>query len=124
MRLLADMGVAMSTVRALSAVGHDAVHLSDLGLIRLPDIDILRKAMADRRIVVTFDLDFGDLMAASGGALPSVITCRLADATPEFVTRRLLDVLQERAMDLEAGAMITVEDTRERIRRLPIRLQE
>ena len=123
MRLLADMGVAMSTVRALGAAGHDAVHLSDLDLIRLPDIDILRKAMADRR-VVAFDLDFGDLMAASGGALPSVITCRLADATPDFVTRRLLDVLQERAVDLEAGAMITVEDTRERIRRLPIRLQE
>ena len=37
MRFLADMGVATSTVRALVSAGHDAVHLSALGLQRLAD---------------------------------------------------------------------------------------
>jgi hypothetical protein len=63
MRFLADMGVATSTVQELAGAGHDAVHLRHLGLQRLPDNEILAKARGERRIVLTFDLDFGDLLA-------------------------------------------------------------
>ena len=44
MRFLADMGVSITTVQALRAAAHDAVHLRDEGLIRLPDPDIVAKA--------------------------------------------------------------------------------
>ena len=64
MRFLADMGVATSTVRARVAAGHDAVHLSAQGLQRLADDQILVKARDEKRIVITFDLDFGDLLGA------------------------------------------------------------
>lgn len=37
MRFLADMGVSLTTVEALRGANHDAVHLRDEGLIRLPD---------------------------------------------------------------------------------------
>ena len=40
--------------------GHDTVHLRDEGLIRLPDSDIVAKAVEEHRVVLTFDLDFGD----------------------------------------------------------------
>ena len=36
MKFLADMGVSMSTVQTLRDAGHDAVHLRDEGLHRLP----------------------------------------------------------------------------------------
>ena len=40
---------------------------------RLPDMKILVKAKEEGRILLTHDLDFGELLAASGGSLPSVI---------------------------------------------------
>jgi len=57
MRFLADMGVSTLTVKWLRNEGHDAVHLRELGLQRLPDEDILVKAREEGRIVLTMDLD-------------------------------------------------------------------
>jgi predicted nuclease of predicted toxin-antitoxin system len=71
------MGVSLTTVEALRAANHDAVHLRDEGLIRLPDPDIVRKALAEGRIVLTFDLDFGDILAIARGEAPSVVIFRL-----------------------------------------------
>jgi predicted nuclease of predicted toxin-antitoxin system len=44
MRFLADMGVAQRIVEWLCAQGHDAVHLRDEGLQRLPNGEIFQKA--------------------------------------------------------------------------------
>ena len=48
MKFLADMGVSITTVQALRAVAHDAVHLRDEGLVRLPDPDIVAKAAEEQ----------------------------------------------------------------------------
>src|SRR5437870_6775413 len=71
------MGVSVSTVRSLREAGHDSVHLRDQGLLKMEDAHILDKARSEGRIVLTFDLDFGDLLAASGEKLPSVLVFRL-----------------------------------------------
>ena len=57
MRFLADMGVAVPIVEELRRQGHDALHLRDEGLQRSPDQQILDKAIAEDRILLTFDLD-------------------------------------------------------------------
>lgn len=124
MRFLADMGVASSTVQELARTGHDAVHLRALGLQRLPDDEILAKARAERRIVLTFDLDFGDLLALGMQESPSVIIFRLRDETPRSVTPKLFEVIGQRAAELEAGAVVVVEEGRYRLRRLPLRATE
>jgi predicted nuclease of predicted toxin-antitoxin system len=77
-------------------------------------------ARDENRIVLTFDLDFGDLLAAGSHHLPSVILFRLRDQTPRSVNPRLLALLLEREEDLLAGALVIVEDNRYRLRRLPI----
>jgi predicted nuclease of predicted toxin-antitoxin system len=71
-------------------------------------------------VVLTFDLDFGDVLALGVLDKPSVIIFRLADERPESLNQRLDVVLKERSADLESGALILVEDTRYRVRRLPI----
>jgi predicted nuclease of predicted toxin-antitoxin system len=43
MRFLADMGVAIRVVDWLRAEGHDAVHLREQGLQRMPDKESFRK---------------------------------------------------------------------------------
>lgn len=63
MRFLADMGVSLFTVSWLREAGHDAVHLREQGLQRLPDAEILLKARQEDRIILTMDLDFGTLLA-------------------------------------------------------------
>jgi predicted nuclease of predicted toxin-antitoxin system len=117
---LADVGIALRTVHELRQHGHDAVHLNDEQLARLPDSAILEKARQEHRIVLTFDLDFGDLLASGGHPLPSVIICRLHNQTPTVVTPRLLEVLATCAAELTEGAIVTIEDARYRLRRLPI----
>jgi predicted nuclease of predicted toxin-antitoxin system len=114
------MGVSMSTARALRKEGHDVVHLREKGLRRLPDEDIVQKARQEERVILTFDLDFGDLLTAGLHRSPSVILFRLHNQTPSVVTRRLLTLLSERSRDMEEGALIVVEDMRYRVRRLPV----
>ena len=59
MKFLADMGVSITTVEALRAAHHHAVHLREEGLIRLPDPEIAAKAAREDRVVLTFDLILG-----------------------------------------------------------------
>jgi predicted nuclease of predicted toxin-antitoxin system len=77
MKFLADMGVSMSTVRSLREQGHEAIHLREEGLRQLPDEKILEKARQEGRIVLTFDLDFGDLMVTGTHMFPSAVIFRL-----------------------------------------------
>jgi predicted nuclease of predicted toxin-antitoxin system len=49
MRFLGDMGVSWRVIEWLRAGGHDAVHLRDEGLQRLPNGDIFQKGFAEQR---------------------------------------------------------------------------
>jgi predicted nuclease of predicted toxin-antitoxin system len=89
MRFLADMGVSITTVQGLRAVAHDAVHLREEGLIRLPDPDIVAKAAQELRVVLTFDLDFGDSLAVARTEAPSVIIFVCEIRRPPPVNPRL-----------------------------------
>ena len=120
MRFLADMGVSQQVVEWLRANGHEAVHLRDQGLQCLPNGEIFRKASREQRIVLTFDLDFGEILAASGGQVVSVILFRLRNTRASFVSQRLEDVLNQSSVDLSQGAIVVVEDGRHRVRSLPI----
>ena len=72
------------------------------------------------RVVLTFDLDFGDLLALGLNDKPSTIIFRLDDETADSVNTSLLTVLAQTERDLQEGALILVQDFRYRIRRLPI----
>ena len=88
---------------------------------RAPDLQIVDRARADGSVVITFDLDFGDILALGVLDKPSVIILRLSDERATFVNGRLASVLGERHSELEAGSLILVEDARYRLRRLPLR---
>lgn len=120
MRFLADMGVALRVVAWLRSEGHAAVHLREQGLLRLPDDQIFAKAKEEDRIVLTFDLDFGEIVALSGGEPNSVVLFRWHNTGTPFVIRRLSQVLADAEEALRSGAIIIVEDHRHRIRRLPM----
>ena len=120
MRFLADMGISPQTAAFLQTLGHDAVHLADQGLERLPDHDILEKARHEGRILLTHDLGFGELVAAKGAVLPSVITFRLRNMHPDQVNAALQLVIPQQGEAVERGAILSVTEGRVRVRSLPI----
>jgi predicted nuclease of predicted toxin-antitoxin system len=120
MRFLADAGISPNTVEFLKQLGHEAIHVRTLGLHRARDAELVERSRADSSVVVTFDLDFGDILALGVLDKPRVVILRLADERTESVNQRLAAVLAERSTDLESGALILVEDTRYRVRKLPI----
>ena len=71
-------------------------------------------------MVLTFDLDFGELLARGQHQLPSVIIFRLHDERPDNVTEKLFEVVGHCRNQLAQGAIVIVEDDRYRVRMLPI----
>jgi predicted nuclease of predicted toxin-antitoxin system len=120
MRFLADAGISPRTVEFLISLGHDAVHVRTIGLERSTDQALVDRAQAGGQVIVTFDLDFGDILALGVLDKPSAIVLRLADERADSVNRHLSVVLSERLGDLDSGALILVEDARYRVRKLPI----
>jgi predicted nuclease of predicted toxin-antitoxin system len=119
MRFLADMGISPLTVEWLAEKGHDAVHLLDLDASQTRDFEILRRARDESRVLLTHDLDFSELVAASQGDLPSVIVFRLRDMTPDSVNRHLLRVLDRHSQPLDDGAIFSVQEAQIRWRSIP-----
>ncbi|HET9765589.1 MAG TPA: DUF5615 family PIN-like protein [Thermoanaerobaculia bacterium] len=92
MRFLADANIPPGVVAWLRGKGHDVWHGTEHGLQSIPDTELFRLGEADQRIVVTFDLDFGEILARSGGTV-STITLRLRLRRAPHVIARLEHVL-------------------------------
>ena len=119
MRFLADMGVNVRVVEWLRNNGHDAKHLREEGLHRMPNGEIFTKAIHESRIIITFDLDFGEIVALSKGKKASVVLFRLHNTRTSHLIFRLSTVLKDAASALEEGAVVVIEESRHRVRCLP-----
>ncbi len=120
MQFLADMGVSLQVVEWLRAAGHDAVHLREQDTATAAQRRHFQKAHAEGRIVLTFDLDFGEIVAGSAGKVVSVILFRLRNTRSAFIITRLAVALQQSSVELQSGAVVVVEDGRHRVRKLPL----
>ena len=120
MKFLLDMGISPATGAYLRARGHEATHLLDENLERMADPEILEKTRQANAVLLTHDLDFADLLAASGDTLPSVIIFRLRSMRPENVNRTLLQVLDQADELIRRGAILSVTESGIRARLLPI----
>ena len=120
MRFLADMCVDVRIVRWLQEQEHDATHLRDEGLHRMPNGEIFKKAINEDRVVITFDLDFAEIAALTEGKKASDILFRLRNTRTPYVIERLSTVLEDSSEALEKGAVVVVEESRHRVRFLPI----
>ena len=119
MRFLADMGVDIRVVEWLRNNGHDVKHLREEKLHRMPNGEIFTKAIDEDRTIITFDLDFGEIVALSRGKKASVILFRLHNTRTSHLLRQLSAVLRDTAEALEEGAIVVVEESRHRVRYFP-----
>jgi predicted nuclease of predicted toxin-antitoxin system len=119
MRFLLDMNLPPAMAEWLRSEGHDAVHIREIGLADLPDHGIFAHAAEEVRIVVTFDLDFGEIAGLAGATGATVVLLRLRMARQDYLGQRLQAAIAEAAEALQDGAIVVVEDARIRIRRMP-----
>ena len=119
MKLLIDMNLSPLWVEGLTAEGFDAVHWSTIGKAPATDTEIMEYAAQRGLVVLTHDLDFSAILAASRRARPSVVQIRAADPSFEAIGTAVASALRKTSEDLRAGALVTVDPRRVRARILP-----
>jgi len=124
MNLLLDMNLSPSWVETLSSAGFPTVHWSAIGLATAPDTEIMAYAKLHGHIVLTHDLDFGAILAATKGEKPSVVQLRLDYLRPEIIGEHVIAALRQTNSDLKNGALLTITSAKTRLRILPLLLHD
>jgi predicted nuclease of predicted toxin-antitoxin system len=120
MRLLIDMNLSPKWEGFLRQSGFDAAHWSQVGSPRAGDPEIMAHARANGFVVLTNDLDFGSILAATGGDAPSVVQIRAEDCRVEAIGKTVVDAIKLASDQLAKGALVTVDVARLRVTMLPI----
>jgi predicted nuclease of predicted toxin-antitoxin system len=120
MKILIDMNLSPDWVSVFSGEDIESLHWSTVGDPRALDSEIVEYARANEYIIFTHDLDFGTILALTQSSGPSVIQVRAQDILPLNLAKTVLSILQEHRSSLEKGALIVVDETRARVRILPI----
>ena len=113
MKILIDSCVAPITATRLREAGYDVLYAGDWK----PDPGdsaILARAYAEKRVVITIDKDFGELIFARGQAHSGLI--RLVSLSLQQQSEVALRVLEQFSADLEDAAIITADAKQARIR--------
>ena len=72
MNFVADESCAMPVIRALREVGHDVVAIAEVAR-GASDDQVLERATKDKRVLITEDRDFGELVYARGRSSAGVV---------------------------------------------------
>lgn len=117
MRLLANENLPGEAVEALRSLGHDVawVRADSPGS---PDDVVLKRAVSENRLLITFDKDFGELAFRRGGSMPAgIILFRIRPRSPSHVAGVVASVLGGRTD--WSGHFSVVEEARIRMTPLP-----
>ena len=121
MRFLIDANLSPQVADGLRRAGHDAVALRDYGIQAAEDPEVLARAAAEDRVLVSADTDFGTLLARQRATAPSVVLLRRpSDRRPEDQVGLILANLDALAAPLQAGCVVVFDEERVRVRPLPI----
>jgi len=120
MKFLIDMNLSPRWLPILLAEGWESVHWSDVGIASAPDHELMQWALAEQRVVLTHDLDFGAMLAATQATGPSVVQVRTQDIRPQTLAPLLIPILRQYENDLETGALLIVDEAKSRVRLLPL----
>ncbi len=122
MKFLLDQNVSPAVVGLLVGADHLAEHVRDLGMSEAPDEEVLAAARSAGAVLISSDTDFGELLARSNAAEPSVILLRRQEGRrASEIGALIIANLGAVEDDLRAGAFVVLDDDRVRIRALPFR---
>jgi len=120
MKFLLDMNLSPSWVEFLVSSGFEAAHWSDLGALNASDDELMHWAAERGFVVLTCDLDFAAILAATHRTRPSVIQIRSDILTPEAIGPALVVAARQAHDELAEGAIISLDARHARLRILPL----
>lgn len=114
MTILADESVAGPIIERLRNEGHDVVSIRET-MSGAPDTQVLAEAQATRRILLTEDKDFGEMVYRQGAAHHGVVLVRLGDMLRGVRASLVAEAFRKHAAEL-AGAFTVISRAGVRIR--------
>ena len=121
MKLLVDMNLSPRWIDRLERHGFEAVHWSTIGAPTAPDVEILTWANQRNFVLITNDLDFSAILAASGWTTPSVVQIRSQDLLGDEAVALVIRALEAHCEEIERGALLSIDETGTRVRLLPLK---
>ncbi len=110
MRFVIDAQLPPALAHYLIAEGHEARHVSDIGLLSAPDREIWRYALDNAATILTKDEDFVSMrsLAESG---PAIVWIRFGNTTKTELLRKMKLVLPSVLAALRKGeAVVEIAD--------------
>ncbi|HEX5279314.1 MAG TPA: DUF5615 family PIN-like protein [Micropepsaceae bacterium] len=120
MRVLVDMNLSPGWTAFLRAAGIEAVHWAEIADHGAADSRLMEWAVRNDCIILTADLDFSALLAGTRLSKPSVLQIRADLLTPGAIGPSVVAALDRLRAELEAGAIVTLDRHRMRLRVLPL----
>lgn len=115
MRFLADESCDFAVVRSLRGAGHDMVAVAE-AMRGASDEEVIHLAASERRILITEDKDFGQLVFAAARANSGVLFVRYPLAARDSLAATILELVSSRAETLYS-CFVVVEPGRIRVSR-------
>jgi len=117
LRFLADECCDFAAVRALRTEGFDVLSVAEASA-GADDERVIAMALQERRILLTEDKDFGQLVFAAGRKSLGVVLLRFPASARSAVGARMLELVRKHA-DRLTGSFVVLQPERVRISALP-----
>ncbi len=119
-QILIDMNLSPDWVEVLTRHGCASVHWSAIGDPGAPDRELMDCARRNSYVVFTHDLDFGTMLALTHASGPSVLQVRGQNILPDNMAPVVVAAINQHERDLVAGALVVVDESKSRVRVLPL----
>lgn len=120
MTIVVDVNLSRLWCSFLAEAGYPTSHWSSIGHAAASDEEIMSYAQRHRHVVFTEDLDFGILLARNRLTGPSVVQLRTGMNLPRQIGARVVAALEQARPHLEAGALLSIGASHNRITLLPV----
>jgi len=117
MKSLLDHCVTGKTRVLLEKAGFATIALKELGKASAPDSEVLAIAKSREAILLTCDLEFGNVLIYPPGSHSGIILLRISQATENQVHSLLLKALAEIDPSLLSRSLVVIDKNKYRVRR-------
>lgn len=117
MKIKLDEHITVAALPLLRAAGHDVHTVTDENMAGADDRSLMAACIREQRLLITFDLGFGDVRAYPPAQHPGVLLLRMRDQQPDEVLDLLRKVLAQHDLTSFAGTLAIATSDTVRLRR-------